>query len=278
MEDSLADRVMSLVRQYHAGSTNAAATAMKIPQQTLAQIVTGVVKNPRVNTLKRIADFYRVSVEWLLTGGGETPPYYGTGSELGWLDTLDRLGVSPRMFGVMAGVPLTAYSAVRVLICAIEERRGRPLTAAERGVAEHAAERAAHAGYEAWLVGFEPLLELFGPEEIREAIEGQLHHFALGYGDAALALLADAPVEIRQRLDTMIDRSREYENARDAQLRETYTNAIAKLGIDGADASFKKEIRAVQQREAETMWSLIQQSAGPAIARKKRSTSQKRGR
>lgn len=70
---TLAQRLRYLIDHAHNGSVNAAATAIGIPQQTLAQIVSGQVKSPRAGALERIARYFRVPLGWLQDGRGEPP-------------------------------------------------------------------------------------------------------------------------------------------------------------------------------------------------------------
>ena len=65
---STATRVQWLIDRYHGGKVNAAARDTGVPQPTLYGIVTGSVVNPRVDSIQKIAAFYQVGVDWLLTG------------------------------------------------------------------------------------------------------------------------------------------------------------------------------------------------------------------
>lgn len=73
--NTLSGRVQQLVDQMHGGSVNAAAKSIGMKQQTLARVVSGAIENPRAKTLEQIARFYRVTLEWLLTGAGEGPAF-----------------------------------------------------------------------------------------------------------------------------------------------------------------------------------------------------------
>jgi transcriptional regulator with XRE-family HTH domain len=70
---SLSLRVRALVDKVHGGKVNAAATDIGIAQSTLAQIVSGEVKNPRANALAAIAGHYGASLDWLMAGAGARP-------------------------------------------------------------------------------------------------------------------------------------------------------------------------------------------------------------
>ncbi len=70
---SLAQQVRFLVDQSHAGSVNAAAKSIGIPQRTLALIASGISESPRLTTIRIIADYYGVRLGWLVNGVGEPP-------------------------------------------------------------------------------------------------------------------------------------------------------------------------------------------------------------
>src|SRR5437899_2974383 len=67
-------RVRELIDRVHGGSVNAAAKALGIPQSSLAKIVSGAVKNPRVQTLQIIVNHFGGTLDWLATGEGQAPP------------------------------------------------------------------------------------------------------------------------------------------------------------------------------------------------------------
>lgn len=69
----LSERVRALVAAYHAGSVNAAASDIGIPQSSLARLVGGQVTTPRLPAIQAIARYYGVSLGWLLEGEGEAP-------------------------------------------------------------------------------------------------------------------------------------------------------------------------------------------------------------
>ena len=71
--DSIAGRVSYLIQHKHAGSVNAAAQNMRVPQRTLARIASGEVEHPRADALSAIASYYECDLAWLVTGKGEAP-------------------------------------------------------------------------------------------------------------------------------------------------------------------------------------------------------------
>ncbi len=73
MAASLASRVAGLIRQHFDGSVSAGAQAYGVPQPTLFRIVGGKSESPRVGTLRRIADYHRTTIDWLLKGEGADP-------------------------------------------------------------------------------------------------------------------------------------------------------------------------------------------------------------
>lgn len=95
---SLALRVQRIVDDFHGGSVLAAAKRIGLPPRTLANIVKGLVTNPRVDALRQIAQAHSgfVSLEWLLTGQGQEPPrmHHGrpiSGAGLAWYHQVDEL-------------------------------------------------------------------------------------------------------------------------------------------------------------------------------------------
>lgn len=72
-QNTIGSRVGELVETFHSGSVNAAAKFVGIPQPTLRRIVVGLVQEPRASIVRRIAQAYNVSADWLLSGTGKGP-------------------------------------------------------------------------------------------------------------------------------------------------------------------------------------------------------------
>jgi len=73
MHETFSDRLGALIAQFHPEGTNNAAAAMGIPQPTLHKILTGKSQNPHAGTLRRLSEYFDVSIDWLLTGNGPLP-------------------------------------------------------------------------------------------------------------------------------------------------------------------------------------------------------------
>jgi transcriptional regulator with XRE-family HTH domain len=117
-----ASRVLGLVEFAHP-SVNAAAKAIGIPQRTLARIVTGEMPNPRAEVLRRIAAFYDVSVDWLLTGKGKGPGEWTTrpldritySPKAGWHAAVRQLALDPDLENKVLRLPRMMDVAVSVM-------------------------------------------------------------------------------------------------------------------------------------------------------------------
>jgi len=95
----------------HDGSVNAAAKAMGVPQPTLAQLVSGEVTNPRIDTIRRIAQHFRASEAWLISGAGDAPIVLtrnyprAAAALLDWDALFDALVLAPADTAVLVDLP-----------------------------------------------------------------------------------------------------------------------------------------------------------------------------
>ena len=124
---SLSKRVLRLVEDSHGGNVRAAARDIGVPQQTLQRIVRGSGASPRVDTLQRIARFYRTSVDWLLTGEGAGPNATERYAEaFQWLEILRSLDLPAGLHDVMMELPKATTHAVYGLIVGVHVLPGHP--------------------------------------------------------------------------------------------------------------------------------------------------------
>ncbi len=70
MNSELKDRVAQAIK-YSGLSQIEIAEALGVKQKNISDIVRGVVKNPRIELLIRLAEITKVDTHWLLTGKGE---------------------------------------------------------------------------------------------------------------------------------------------------------------------------------------------------------------
>lgn len=130
---TLGSRVRELVLEYHDGNILRAAEALQIPRRTLAYIADDTTENPRVATIKRIAEYYGVRVEWLLTGEGPKELHRREGvirltsaAHLALLDAMRRAEVSGEVQEAYVRAAWTLGVAMRVLVDPEQSRLTEP--------------------------------------------------------------------------------------------------------------------------------------------------------
>lgn len=169
---TLADRVRLLVDSVHEGNVNAAAKDLGIAQATLARIVAADperrVENPRRDALEKIAKFYNVSADWLLSGEGRGPapqsPYnvLPQAEVYRWIQFVDRLGVTGPGREALASLPYGVVNAIHNLPFREDGKT-------ESGLRIRAAYRDAIAlELRAWLKYFAAAIDGWGTERVRE--------------------------------------------------------------------------------------------------------------
>lgn len=114
---TLASRLRFLIALHQSGSVNAAAKEIGIPQSTLARIADGRVENPRANALNQIAFYYRVSLDWLVSGRGEGPGMLREDVEiLPWLNVTDSLDLPYLIDVYVRKLPFSIIAAFNALV------------------------------------------------------------------------------------------------------------------------------------------------------------------
>lgn len=118
----LNERVRLLIDVRDRGSVNAAATRSGIPQATLARLADGRTQRPRSDLVRKVAEAFNVSTDWLLNGTGRGPEGIEALSEqpanvvpqaeaVQWWARLNRRHVSVDVRTALASLPTAAYNA-----------------------------------------------------------------------------------------------------------------------------------------------------------------------
>ena len=115
MDNSLKNRLATLVQYRYPDSINRAAREIGVPQPTLHGILSGRTKEPRPSVLRTIADHFGVSVDWLLSGLGEPAARVGDRPLPATEKVLGDLGIDDRVRGYWLGVPGVLTSLHRVV-------------------------------------------------------------------------------------------------------------------------------------------------------------------
>ena len=199
----LASRVQGLVDRYHGGSVNAAAAAIGVPQRSLARVAAGEVTSPRVAILEAIARYFGVSLDWLTSGVGETPPVASPIGEAGsawlqWRRLVVDLALPAVSREALWHLPLAATWAWRDL-CAGKQEDGKRSTELLAQVNE--------AETSLWLMLFRGLIESYGLERVRQALIDHPDWIRLGFNRLAMDLRAQG--KIRGDLAAPFERSNE---------------------------------------------------------------------
>ena len=181
---------------------NAAAKAMGLPQPTLARIADGRVTNPRARALERIASYFDVSTDWLLSGRGrgprEDPRECRPFAELtGWRRALQELELSSEARRVYDDLPGATSGAALWLSQADEEP---DVEAVFRE--SYAASRAAMAlELRAWTTLLGELVARFGRERMRTALERHVSRAKLGFSTVGSVLINTGAIAAKDFAD-----------------------------------------------------------------------------
>ncbi len=163
---TLADRVRHLITARHA-SVNSAARVLGLPQRTLADVVSGKVKNPRADLVKRIAEFHGVTTDWLISGEGELPPldpdlmHFPVEAAGKWDELIGGLGLSLEAEEIIGGAPY-AFGDTIAQLPFVLERDDHEAVAKIR--------KARYFGYAAWIALVSSLIDLWGKDVVRERL------------------------------------------------------------------------------------------------------------
>ena len=180
---TLGERVKQLVDLHNHGSAYEAAKDLGVTQPTIARLISGVVSQPRAGLIRRIAEYYRVSVDWLLTGQGSGPQTdsRGVGRDLNgprlrWEGLLDRLTLPPDVREPLSFLP---EAPVRAVITIAADKKPFRSEAVARATSE-----AARMQSESWYLLFSHLADYLGVEEFRNRLSKfrAIIPFAFSYG------------------------------------------------------------------------------------------------
>ncbi len=173
---SLKDRAKFLVNRSHEGSVNAAARDIGVPQSTLTRVVDGRVKNPRANTLERIADYYQVDVGWLISGKGDAPhsEHVMDSPAYRWELLMNSLDLPEAVERRVQDLPHRTSTAFNVLALNKERHTTRSWTL-PTGLSE-----AIHHEHLAWLKTFELWIRFAGRDAVRRSLLENIEFIAAG--------------------------------------------------------------------------------------------------
>jgi transcriptional regulator with XRE-family HTH domain len=181
---TVADRIRYLIEDYAQGTVNQAAVGMGIPQATLVGIVgtrgkPPLVKHPKAEVLRRIAEYYEIPLDWLVRGEGATPESEGEFAEgFRWRSTVRQLGLGPRASLVLWNLPNSTAEVAENLKSALSPRENK--AQGERWTWTPELQTVYRLEMAVWVRLFRELIRRFGPELIRDFVEANLEHFVRG--------------------------------------------------------------------------------------------------
>jgi transcriptional regulator with XRE-family HTH domain len=164
---TLAHRVKALVDEWHGGSIRSASGHLGIPNATLHRIVEGKVTNPRADALQKIAQGYRVTLDWLLSGEGESPSinpaemHFPREAARRWDLLLRSLDLPWEIMHELWGLPNRFGEQIMVLPFDLR-REDRSVIGRFKKAREH--------GYLAWVTFLSAAIEGWGRDHVREQL------------------------------------------------------------------------------------------------------------
>ncbi len=127
---SIAERVTALVEQKPPGSVNAAAKGIGITTSTLLRIATGTTQSPSTQSLSAIATFYGTSIEWVLTGKGQSPLNSPQSTDrFEWDSIVRSLDLDEDDHAILAELPYASMAALYSIIITEGPVRTLPIKA-----------------------------------------------------------------------------------------------------------------------------------------------------
>lgn len=174
----LGQRVQALVRRGHRGNVKRAAKEMGLEQRTLAAIIQGQTKNPSADSVQKIAAYFGVPMEWLLTGEGQSPieedPFGQRAEVIQWYDLVLSLKLpepANRILGRLPDIIADATNALKIPVTNRRQERPIPGHAIAKWSEPPAkmleAYMLQHLSWTRWL---EDWIEAEGREKVRRAI------------------------------------------------------------------------------------------------------------
>jgi transcriptional regulator with XRE-family HTH domain len=218
---ALASRIEGLILESHQGIVSRAAADIGIPQPTLARLAAGKVKNPRLDALQALTAYYGVSADWLLEGRGEGPrarvgPGGITPEWKEWEALLRGLEPSQEAFEAALFLPFAAYRAWFLLTR--DDTVSPPKNRVRMGLRDLVRE------ISVWTASFRAIIDEFGRDHLRAALERHVDDARLGFCGFALDLHenGDLPADLTIRYKAFVPHFWEFqEGAGDAGSRAT---------------------------------------------------------
>jgi transcriptional regulator with XRE-family HTH domain len=187
---AFADRIRGLIQGSHRGVVSRAAADIGIPQPTLARLVAGKVKSPRLDAIQALSAYYDISTDWLLSGVGEGPdtsgPVAQTAEWKRWESLLEGLGLSEPAFTAALLVPFAALRAWTLLTH--DDAYSLKMNLDLGGEVE------------TWIWVFQEIIDELGRDHLRAALERHVDEARLGFGDFAMHLreIGALPADLTQ--------------------------------------------------------------------------------
>jgi transcriptional regulator with XRE-family HTH domain len=191
VRDSLASRVTTLIGRVNGGSVNAAAKAIGIPQPTLNRIASGKTVSPRLDVVQQLASYYKVSVDWLLNGGGHQQPIDELARALvsiewlAWRRCVDSLGLEPAVRDVVLKIPTATLVAWNHIAAQSHPKADSAAYTAARGALGEVHRREV----QAWTALLENLVGVFGRKMVAKDLAAGVDQARLGFNATATMML-----------------------------------------------------------------------------------------
>jgi hypothetical protein len=181
----LAGRLRALIEEEFSGNVNRAAKAWGVAQPTLHRFLHNPVRNPRVESLRRIASYYDLPIERLWDGAGPRDADGPTWSVefRAWKRLVRRLRLPETVEPTLLTLPTANLVNAHYILCdwGLMFRKGKRMSDASREKALRSRDSAGQLQLTGWTVWLRGLITAYGRNAVRTKLLSVVDRLRLGF-------------------------------------------------------------------------------------------------